>query len=296
MSRSLLNFLIFEDLFDNLDINNFEVVELARQLFVPSIKIVSENCGTKLGKILTVSPYINGNVRLDFNGVLDSNRMVPESYRISRIDIDTWLSQSIYKTKVRDLHYCASVGGVCATCYSSTFNIPAPSVGSVVPVRNQYVIHDDHYVTSAKVADYKLTVEEGTYDSLQVYLDNHIVLPSEYSLSNNIITFLEAPLQGQYLRVDSIINSNKPFMAYLASTYSGSLLGLEAVAQQPITLPLGIVDRGITDSCITLLQDQIERLGTIDQSIIDYYTSLSNKVEKSLYLLTLASIYNDIQA
>ncbi len=296
MSRSLTNFLLFEDLFDNLSTTNQTLNTLATQVFRPNVKVIQENCNTKLGRRIAVSPQVNGLVKLSFNGVLNPDRTIPDSDRISNEDINDWLASSIYTTYVRDLHNCTSVGGICACCYAATFNAPAPEVGSYVQVQNQYTLHSDYHLTSDLVDTYGITTDSSLYDFNNIYLSNHPLAETEYTTDGASITLNDLPLQGQYLSINSVIRSNKPFMAYLSGTFSGDLLGIQAIPTQPITLPFGVIDRGISPGQLLQLTSQLEKLPTVDQIHLDYCNSISNKIEKALLLITLFSIHNDIQA
>lgn len=296
MSRSLTNFLLFEDLFDNLDSTNQTLRTLANQIFTPTVKVVQENCNTNLGRRIAVSPSVNGFVKVTFNGSLNPDRTIPEADRISKTDIDEWLASSIYTTYVRDLHYCTSVGGICASCYAATFNQPAPVVGSFVQVKNQYVLHSDYHLTATAIKSYSTTTDPATYDFKDIYLGSHVLETSEYTDNTGFITLTDAPAQGDYLTINSVIQSNKPFMNYLSNTYSGDLLGIEAIPTPPVTLPLGVIDRNISEGQVLQMTRQVENLQNIDRIHLDYCNSVRNKVEKSLLLIVLFSIYNDIQA
>jgi len=296
MSRSLTNFILFEDLLDNLDSTNKNLTTLANQLFAPYVEVIQEDCKTKLGKRISVSPGVNGLVRIDFNVTLNPDRTIPDSYRISKSDIELWLANSIYTTYVRDLHYCTATGGICASCYASTFNVAAPKVGSLVQVKNQYVLSSDSYLTTSGSTVFAITADEGTYDSVTVYLDNQVLTDSQFSVVDNSVVLTDDPGFGNYLTINTVLVSNKPFMSYLADSYSGSVVGIKSIINQPITLPTGVVDRAINNNQLKNLYDQAEQLGLIDQVQLDYYNSLTNKVEKALLLITLYTIYNDISA
>jgi len=295
MNRSLTNYLLFEDLLDNLGTSNQTLTSLASQMFSPSVKIVQENCNTKLGKRLSVSPSINGEVKVTFNGTLNPDRTIPETDRISKEDIGDWLASSIYTTYVRDLHYCTSVGGVCACCYAATFNVAAPEVGTFQQIQNRYVLHSDHHLASSIINSYSVSSDPATYDLKVIYINNHVVEASEYVDGGSFITFNNTLTDGDYIRIDSVILSNKPFLSYLANTFSGDLLGIQDVPNQHITLPLGFIDRNISEGQLDQLFRQLEDLKTVDQVYLDYIHGLADRVEKALLLITLFSIHNDIQ-
>ncbi len=295
MSRSLTNFLLFEDLFDNLSTTNQTLNTLATQIFRPNVKVIQENCNTKLGRRIDVSPNINGLVKISFNGTLNGDRTIPDSDRISKEEIDEWLASSIYTTYVRDLHNCTSLGGICASCYAATFNAPAPAVGSFVQVQNQYTLHSDYHLTSDLVDTYGITTDSSLYDFLIVYLDNKVLTGDDYVFNGGSLTLSEYPELGQYLSINAVIASNKPFMSYLSNTFSGDLLGIQSIPTQPTTLPLGVIDRGISEGQILQLTNQLEKLPTVDQIHLDYCSNLHNKVEKALLLISLFSLHNDIQ-
>lgn len=302
MSRSLSNFLLFEDLFDNLSTTNPSLTELASQIFSPYVTVVQEDCATKLGKKVKVSREISGLVKVEFNGTLEADRTIPESYRFSKEDIESMLATSMYTTYVRDLHYCTSVGGICASCYASTFGLPAPEVGTQVRVQNEYILRNDSYSTREDVKSYKIVdnsevAGENTYDYTLAYLDNHLLQEGvEYTVdSDNYLTLTEFPLEGQYLSINSVLRSNKPFMTYLANRYSGSLVGLKSITTQPTTLPLGVIDRGISEGQIDQLYTHLTQLSLVDQTVLDYYSRITNRLEKALFVITLYSIFNDIQ-
>lgn len=297
MTRSLVNFILFEDILDNLDPTNKNLNTLANQLFAPSVEVIQDNCGTKLGKRISVSPAVNGPVRIDFNGTLNPDRTIPDSYRISKDDIELWLANSIYTTYVRDLHYCTSIGGICASCYASTFNVPAPVVGTKVQVKNQYVLSSDSYLTTTGILTYNISAEAGTYDSVVVYLNNSVLEEGvDFNVNNNVVILVNDPGFGNYLSVNTILVSNRPFLSYLAESFSGSVIGIKSIINQSITLPTNVIDRSINDNQLRHLYDQAVQLGFIDQTQLDYYNTIGNKIEKALFLILTYVINNDISS
>lgn len=293
--RSLSSFLLFENVLDNLDQTNPFITQLSTQLFTPNVTIVQENCGTMLGKKINIDLTVNGLVRMDWNGTLNVDRTIPETYRISKTDIQTWLGKSIYSTYVRDIHYCTSMGGVCAACYAASLNTAAPEVGSIIQIPNQYVTQVDSYLTTTS-SSYSHSIDAETYDKITVYLDNHPLDISEYSSDGSTLTLNTAPAYGQFLTINYIAVSNKPFLNYVSNTFSGDLLGIEPISYQDLFLPLSVIDRAIRGNNIEQLHDQMQALGNVDQIYLDYCSNVTNRIERAILTLILFTLYNDVQS
>lgn len=293
--RTLSSFLLFENVLDNLDQTNPYVTQLSTQLFTPNVTIVQENCGTMLGKKISIDLSINGLVRMDWNGILNPNRTIPEAYRISKLDIQTWLGKSIYTTYVRDIHYCTSMGGICSACYAASLNVAAPKVGTIVNIPNRYVVHKDSFLTTTSPF-YTISIGADTYDYVVVYLDNHPLGASEYSSDGSTITLSTAPAYGQFLTINYVAISNKPFLNYVSKTFSGDLLGVEPVSYQDLFLPLSVIDRAVAGNNIEQLHDQMQALGNVDQIYLDYCGSVTNRIERAILTLILFTLYNDVQS
>lgn len=294
--RLLSNFLLFENVLDNLNYSDPYVSLLATQLFKPNVTIVQQNCGTTLGKRIPVNLTCNGLVRMDWNGTLNLDGTIPVSYKISKADIQSWLGRSIYETYVRDLHYCTSVGGVCAACYAATMQTAAPEVGSIIQIPNSYVTHIDSFMTSTST-NYNLTVEREVFDYANIFLDNVLLEEgTDYTISDKLLTLSQAPTFGNFLTVNEIAISNKPFLSYVGKLYGGDFLGIEPIFFQDILLPHSVIDRNIQPSQLNQITTALEKLGIVDQTYLNYCEKITNKVERAIILLILYTLYTDVQS
>jgi hypothetical protein len=72
------------------------------------------------------------------------------------------------------------------------------------------------------------------------------------------------------------------------------LIGVESVSFQETFLPLGVIDRMIGTSQLDQIQDELQAMGTVEQTYLDYCNNVTNKIERAIILLILFTMYNDV--
>lgn len=142
--RSITNFLLFETIFDSIPNNNSQVYSVASRILDPSFTIVEEDCGTRLGRILSLGDSSVGKVSLLTYGSFDyqsSTGQVTET--INSGDILTQSQTTALLTRysqvaTRSLSTCTSKGGICRQCIRGHDPVLYEDLSNVPPVGETY--------------------------------------------------------------------------------------------------------------------------------------------------------------
>ncbi len=128
MSRSFSGYLLIEDLFDNFPDTFKPLYNEAQSLFNPTVRIVSDDCRTLLGKRVDLDFTLIGRTELSTDKVLD------------RDSISTMLAAGTYKVSIRTPSHCTATGGICRKCYlATTSGTGSASIGDVKPLKSEVI-------------------------------------------------------------------------------------------------------------------------------------------------------------
>lgn len=108
------------DLLDNIPTSGSPVYSIADLIFNPRVKIVEEDCHTKVGKIVNVSEDLEGEYLVETSALITSSV------------ITQFFNQGIYETRIKTLPTCTSPHGICRACYKATYKTPAGALNSFV--------------------------------------------------------------------------------------------------------------------------------------------------------------------
>lgn len=120
--RTNTNFLIMRPLLENIPTTGSKIYSIADILFNPRVQIVETDCGSKVGKSVSVTLDLVGEISVN------TGEVITEEY------IDSLLEDGIYKTEIKTLSSCTSEGGICRKCYQAAYKVSAPSVGTLVVI------------------------------------------------------------------------------------------------------------------------------------------------------------------
>lgn len=274
--------LLFENVLDDIVTGNTYVDNLINRILAPSVRIKEADCGTALGEVITLDYSAQGLIELATGLPLTHAR------------ITSLLSSGIYKVSVRTLHTCQTVDGVCLSCYNSSLpNAPEQDVGDVVTVRNQFVLLEETLVLKAGTHTYPLAYDKSVYeyDFIVVSTDNSTL---SYSLSDTSITLTGTVVDNETLSLKYVVYSNRPLMAMLSATFSGSLLGMRSLREYKTTLNPRILRNSITAQEVDGLYAVTSGLGTVPSNMLRYSTSITDNLEKALFLLTMFILHSSM--
>lgn len=287
MSRTYSNFLLFEDVLDNIPSGSDTMRRAASLLLNPTVKIVEEDCNTFLGKIAQTSQELQGYTEVATKTVMTQAR------------INTLLGSGQYKTGIRTLRTCQShlLGGVCRTCYkSSMLNSPVTTaaLGTSVIIPSYLVYQTDVLVGSGYTATFSLSETSDDWYATKV-ISNGVPLTSGFTIGTNSITFTSIPAAGS-LRVVQFIKQNlDPFLGYMAKTYSGALLGIQPLPSLDTFLRISLYEPLFPDSYVELMLDELSQFKAIPATYKDYLSRVHDRMEKVLLAMYLYGLYANVE-
>ena len=283
-SRNYSNLLLFSTIFDAIPSSLADVVSFADTVFSPNVPVIESDCKTTLGQYIEVTYDLEGKVELSTGEVISKDR------------IEQLLSQGIYYTYVRTLSTCISDGGICQKCYhASRQKDPTPTVGGAVRVYPEYVSATDNITVSAGDTQITLSQDPTMYDRAYVYYKGVLFPESSYSISGTVLKFNGSPLTDKgrvTVRFTTIMRS--PFLVWLATTYSGALLGIKDLPYEGLPLRKKLIASLIQSNVLDYLAGKVSNYSSIPVETISYLNSIKDPLEKSLLTIALYSIYSNV--
>jgi hypothetical protein len=289
MSRTYSNFLLFEDVLDNIPNTSPVMTQAVQILLNPITKIVSEDCGTLLGNIVDSSLELEGMTEVATGDKLTSTRII------------SLLSQGVYKFGVRDLHTCVShtEGGICRTCYEAQyFGQTAPAVGTNITIPSSLIYQTDIVVADGYNSEYPLSQTSDDWYSVIVINQGEVYPSSSYTLGYDTITFNSPPALDSVtglFTVHFFKHNTDPFQGFIAKTYSGALLGMQPLPTIKTLLRERLYETQFSDNFIALMVDEITPLKAIPRTYLEYLDKLHSRLEKVLLCLYLFAIYSNVE-
>lgn len=280
--RSYSALLVFENVFDSVDLTDHVLADLCDHVFYPRVKIVEDYCHTLLGEEVDVNYEVEGYIELATGEVITKSR------------IEELLSIGVYKVRIRTLSTCTSEGGVCAKCYqSSRQDEPYPEVGSMKTIAPLFVKSTEILFVDSQNS-LTLTLSEDSFDKALIYCNETLYTQEDYTVSGNRLTFTSATIaEGSYAVVRYISDTKVPFMLWLAGTYSGSLLGINTLPRPLLPIRSLLLSSQIpeysTSRLLDVLKDDSSRA---PGNLVEYAESTPDLLERSLFSIALRTIYD----
>ena len=281
--RSYSNLIVLETIFDSIPPGNFDLDALVTSVFSPSVEIVEADCGTGLGTKVDVNYELEGRVELATGNVLSYNRIL------------VLLSTGNYYTFIRELSSCISQGGVCQKCYhSSRQKDVIPNVGDYVVIQPEYVVGADAILSSAGKKTFTLSQSPELYDRAYVYYEGVLLPESSYTISGTTLTLSSAlPRDGQ-LAVRYTTYIRAPFLFWLATTYSGSLLGIKELPYPALPIRKRLLTSLILTSVLESLVNKATSLKGIPDETLSYMEKIHDPLEKALFVIAIYAVYLNV--
>ena len=146
MSRSFTNYLLFENIFDNLPVTNRRLYNFAQKVLHPRVRITSDDCQTKLGNIITLDKTAVDKVSLFTYGTFIYNsgaNDITETIQAEDVLTDSKviaLLTQYTQVATRDLASCTAEKGICRKCIRGSYLNDYLSVSDVPPVDSTFRI------------------------------------------------------------------------------------------------------------------------------------------------------------
>ena len=278
--RQYSNFLLFEGILDGLPGYSIPVNSLVNTLSTPSVRIVSANCGTLLGEPNATSPVLEGLIETATGVAFTSTR------------INTLLAAGTYRTYTRSVHTCTAAEGVCQLCYSSSYPYnTTPVVGAEVILSPTFIGAVDIIVGDGVTTSFQLTQTQFTPSRIALFRDGTIVASGfSVDVATRILTFTVAPTPGVQYAAKQYKTTTDGLLGYFSKTYSSALFGIKELPTVPMVLPENKLDLLLEDNSLAMAFNELRTL-QIPQSMLEYYSKISSKVERALFIVYMYVLY-----
>ncbi len=283
--RSYANDILFETVFDSLPDNNTTLSRLADQIFSPRLTLTESDCGTTLGKVIPLTYEAVGYVELTTGNALSLTR------------IRELLDQDLYTVSVRSTSSCIAKEGLCQACYhASRQYAPNSYLGESIVLQPEFVVGADAIPVEPEAVSVNLSTSSEYYETLYLYYEDSLLNPNLYSISGTVLTFNE-PLPG--LEEDQVTarfttTTRSPFMSWLATTYSGAMLGLKGLPFQSLPLKRSKYASLVPGSVVESLAESAYSLKEIPDEVLSMIGLVRDPFEKALYVMALLGIYSNV--
>jgi hypothetical protein len=282
--RTFSGFLLLEDVLDYAPTDNQELYSFVQRTIRPTVKILEEDCQTKIGK----------NIEINFE--IQGYRELATDLPISKARIEELLTAGIYFVAVRSLFSCVTAEGVCRACYSGTYiDQVAPDVGTYKQLEPEYNFQTDLLIGTGITSVFTLSQSPDTYTKVLVVIDGDIQI-ANYTVSGTSITFNTPPTIGTHVVVKFMRITAQPYLGYLSKTYTGSLLGMQSLPTQDIIIKPSLAQKLFTEEELNIAKDllQTKYRGIVAGNLIEYTDTIQDKLEKALFISTLYGFYSNV--
>lgn len=264
--KSYANFLLLENLLYNISSTVPSIKALAESIFNPRIAVVEEDCEPNIATRMSINAVLTtpwatpiGTTRYMYEYLLDVYGDFLDPVELSAL----LAAGEETEVMVRHSGSCNSTGGICRVCLyanmiASTANVVDPSTGTV----------------------------------LTRYYDD----PPEFE------TEVQVPAVGQYGYLAGSLGKVKPFFqpsqrayfAWVANTYTGSLLGVNAYDNFPLPVKNSTARDLINDNLLSSAAGELSRISNVPSNYIDYVDKLEDKLEKAMSIIVLYCVYGGL--
>lgn len=288
--RSITSTILFEEALDLIPTGQTAVHNSVTRLLQPlvTIDLNVSDCGTKLGEKQLISLGLIGRVELATGLVINRARLNAAS------------TSGLTSLFLRSMATCISPNGICKKCWEATRQYDTVSLGSRQVVTPEFIVQTETFEGLTGQTVWPLSYSTSQYDVIYLYSSAGLIAPSSYTISGSTLTFLVAPPYdtgtGGGTAVSSVtarygVRTYVPFVHWLASTYSGSLLGMSQLPTQflPIRLELheSLLPAGETD----LLEARLLGSSLTPPSVSTWLSKVEGLLERAVFVSLLNALY-----
>ena len=280
--RSYSNFLLFNDFLEYLPDTSGTMVHARDAILSPRVNIVEEDCGTYIGKELTVDFTVEGDIELGTDLPLTKSR------------IEYLLSIGTYKVKVRSTSSCTSTGGICKRCYLSTFqDADEPAITDKVVIHPEYNLATQVLVGDGERTNFTIAKDLADYSKLTV-IHNGMETNSGFYFNGQTIIFDTPPDRDVHYVLKHYKMYSTPLLWYFSRTHSASLFGIKELQSLPLHLREGLYNSIVSNQMIELMMHELKTFKAIPKQYLDYCGRIHAPLEKVLFILYIYSVYASI--
>jgi hypothetical protein len=290
MSRTYSNFILFEDVLDQIPPESMVMKQAINMLLNPVVNIVEDDCNTLLGKMVDTNLELQGYTECATKEPMDNAR------------IHQLLVAGSYRIGVRSLYTCQSykLGGVCKLCYKAHhFGVePDTSMGTAITIPALQIYQTDVLAGNGVSKEFFLSETSDDWYDVVVIKEGQRMSPSDYTLNFDSITFNTVPgtdPETDVIAVHFLKQNSDSFLGYIAKTYSGALLGIDPLPAIEPMLRHDLYEAAFSDSFIGMILDEVHKLKAIPSTYKNFMDQVHGKMERMLLALFLYAIYSNVE-
>lgn len=284
--RSYSGYLLLEDLFDDIPEASQMLYNESQQLFNPTVQIVAEDCGTLLGK----------RISLDFSAL--GCRDLASDELLTKASITALLAAGQYYRSIRHSAYCTAEKGICRKCYEANRpEVSGTKVGDSVSIKSTVVTGFFVYSLTSDDMGGVIPLEDDEFDDIQVYLNDVYTEDYEMTLTSDGMYRVDIAgiSDGDVLSIRTYRYTASPFMSYMSKGFSGSIMGASPLDSGDLPIRAGLLKERISEARLNLISEEVSQYsGNMPGGYFEYASSLKDPLERELYLLCLYGVFHDI--
>lgn len=285
--RSYTATLLFEQAIDFVAPSAGDVYTAIQRIFNPSVPIIEEDCGTLLGERLPLSMDLIGRLELQSNTLVTKSRL------------NQAVEDGVEKLNIRSLSSCISKGGICQSCYVATNTGVAPAIGTYTTVPPRFILQTEHQILQTGTSETTISYAPEEYDLIRVYVNgSRRVSGTGYTLDGKTLTLTPAiPAEpgsdGLFgtLTVRYFVETMAPYVYWLGTKFSGSLLGLAALPTQRFPIRKDLMASVLPVGDVEYLVDRVMTSPLTPAPVKSYLPNITDPLEKAVFVALLASIF-----
>ncbi len=261
--KSYANFLLLENLLYNISGASASIKTLSESIFNPRVKVVEEDCSPGIGTQMPLSVLSKATWLAPNN---QQTNIYPFLLDLSGAQltsevISTAISEGKRDIMVRHTGSCNSSGGICKVClYASVLQSTA------------------NFVDSSQVV-------QKTYYDMAIPPMEELLLPE---VGNSVTLWAGIGKSKVFFQP-----SERAYFSWVANTYSGSMLGINAYDTFPTPIKHSLARASINKNLLASALGELTRIKDMPSNYIDYLDGLEDDLEKAMTIILLYTVYGD---
>ena len=288
--RSITSTILFEEALDLIPTGQTVVKNSVTRLLQPIVTIDPNlaDCGTKLGEKQPLSLELIGRQELS------------TGLAINRARLNAASVAGLTSLFIRSMSTCISPNGICQTCWQATRQYDMVALGSKQQVTPEFIIQTETFEALATQTVWMISYAPSQYDVIYMYSSAGLISPSAYTISGTTVTF-GSPLPydtgtGAGTSVSSLtirygVRTYVPFVHWLASTYSGSLVGMAKLPTQYLPIRQDLHESLLPQGEVDLLEARVVGSPLTPPSVSTWLNKVEGILEKAIFVSLLNALY-----
>jgi hypothetical protein len=283
--RTFAGTLLLEDIYDYIPGTDQDIYNLSLSIFNPNVLIVENDCKTTLGKFETVNYEAEGLTEL------------ATETRLSYDRINELLSSGVYTAAIRHTSTCISKDGVCKKCYAATFPTSKVNVNDRADVISEYLVNSEIIEAVLGAKTYFTKTDPSSYTRYYVFMNGELLTDSDYSIDTlGVFTLNKILDKNRNIVIRFVREDRRPFLGWLASTYSGSLLGMKSIPYELLPIRPLFLSSTLLENRLQSISELIKSSSKVPKEYSGYIDLIRDPLEKALYMLAIFSIYYNVSS